>query len=218
MISLAFLLLAQVPATLSLAQVREMSPMAAGATVLRDQQHGPIETFETPTGGMLPPGMIQGQLVERPTASGMGCTRKRWTVTFRAAPEADIGTATVDGTYSTQEIALSLKGVCPTGRYVHLNPGVSEDQGWEALARLRDINTGASRTSFRCSDETSSGLCKGRKAVRLALRTLTPWAVSRETRDVSIWLGVPGGMFTEARFNSVRSSQVIVTRRVPAPF
>lgn len=217
MIGLVFLL-AQASKALSLLQVQELPPPAAGDAVLRHQQHGPIETFEVPTGGMNAPGVVEGQLVELPSASGSGCARKRWTVKFRAAPGADIRTATVDGTYSTQEIAPAPNGTCQSGRYVYLNPGISVGQGWEALARLKDVTTGAVRTQFQCSDSTSSGLCNDSKAIRVTLNMLTPWVITRDAGDVVIWLGVPGSIVTEVRFKTVEPSQVVVTRKVPTPF
>ncbi|MBB3911658.1 hypothetical protein [Sphingomonas desiccabilis] len=218
MIALAFLL-GQAPPTLTLLQVRELSPAAAGDAILGDEQHGPIERFEAPTGGMNVPGLIEGQLVERPVPSALGCVRRRWTVKFRAAPGADISTAKVQsGTYSTREISPSSDGICPAGDYVRLSPGVSVEQGWDALAKLKEIRTGVSATRFECSDTTSSGLCDDSKAIRVALRTLTPWAITRDDDDVLIWLGVRGGIVTEVRFNSAQPSRVLVTRKVPAPF
>ncbi|WP_267396733.1 MULTISPECIES: hypothetical protein [unclassified Sphingomonas] len=217
MITLAFLL-AQATDTVSLAQIRAMPPVVAGDVILRDQQHGPIEAFESPTGGMNAPGMIDGQLVERPTATGPGCVRTRWTVKFQAAPGADISAATVIGTYPTREISWILGNVCPSGEYVHLNPGISVDQGWEALTGFRQVSAVASRTKYKCADTTSSGLCKGNKAISAALRTLAPWAITQDADEVRIWLGVPGDVVTEVRFDLKHLSQVVVTRKVPAPF
>jgi hypothetical protein len=212
------LLLAQAVANLSLSQVQELSPEAAGDAILSGQQHGPIETFETPTGGMPLPGMIDGKLVERPTIVGLACVRRVWTVKFRAKPGADIATAQSERTYSSQEVMLPTKGICPSGRYVHLNPGVDVDQGREALTKLYDVSALTSRTVFRCSDETSSGLCKGNKAVGAAIRGMKPWAITSRDGDILIWLGEAGNTVTEVRFKSGQLSQVFVQRRIPAPF
>lgn len=210
-------LLAQA-AALSFSQLRELPPAAAGDAVLRDQQHGHIETFEAPTGGLNAPGVVDGQFVERPTVSGSGCVRRRWTVTFHAAPGAAIDTATAAGMYSTWEIAASPHGVCPSGRYVHLNPGVSVDQGWKALAHLEAVSVTGSRIEFQCSDRTSSGLCDSGTAIRSGLRRLAPWAITLEAGEVVMWLGVPGDVVTEVRFPSTDATRVTVTRKVPAPF
>lgn len=212
------LLLAQAVANLSLSQVQELSPEAAGDAVLRDRQHGPIETFETPTGGMLPPGMVEGQLIERPTTAGSACVRRVWTVQFRAEPGADIATAKAESMYSSQEITLSAKGICPSGRYVHLNPGVDVDQGREALSKLYEVSARTSRTVFRCSDETSSGLCNGNKAIGAAIRGMRPWAITSSAGDILVWLGNAGNVVTEVRFKSGHLSQVFVKRSIPAPF
>jgi hypothetical protein len=83
---LMFVFLLAQAAALSFSQLRELPPAAAGDAVLRDQQHGHIETFEAPTGGLNAPGVVDGQFVERPTVSGSGCVRQRWTVKFQAAP------------------------------------------------------------------------------------------------------------------------------------
>jgi hypothetical protein len=210
--------LASSSAALSLAEVRQMTPAAAGDTILRDRQHGPIETFEAPTGGMNAPGSIEGQLVERPVSSGPGCVRRRWTVQFRAAPGADITNATVIGTYSSQEISPRLTETCPTGRYVYLNPGVSVDEGWAALAKLKDSLMQESRVRSRCRDTTSSHLCRGSRAVRAELRMLPPNVVTRVDGDIAVWIGTSNSVATEIRFPSGRPSQIVVTRRLPAPF
>lgn len=218
MIALAFLLGQAVP-TLTLSQVRNLSPAAAGDAVLGNEQHGPIETFETPIGGMSAPGFIEGQLVERSTLNGSGCIRRRWTVKFRTASGADINIATVEsGAYSIWEISPSSDGICPKGDYVSLNSRVSVERRWEALAKLKKIRTGASPIRFECFDTTSSGLCNGSKAICVALRMLTPWAITRNGGDMLIWLGIRGGTVTEVRFNSAQPSRVFVTRNVPAPF
>ncbi|MEG3177189.1 hypothetical protein U1872_13180 [Sphingomonas sp. RB3P16] len=212
------LVLAQPATSLTLGELRKLSPAAAGDAVLRDQPHGAIATFEAPTGGMNAPDTTEGQLLERPTASGSGCVRRRWTVQFRAPRGADISTAMVGGVYSTQEIAAISRGVCPAGRYVHLNPGVTLGQGWEALARLKDGVSGARQTQFQCADATASGLCGSSKAIRSALSRLTPWTITHDAGDVVLWLGEPGKIVTEVRFKAADPSHFTVTRSVPAPF
>lgn len=212
------LLVAQAAASLSLSQVQMLSPEAAGDAILRDREHGPIEAFESPTGGMLPPGMIEGQLVERPTTVSSACVRRVWTVRFRAEPGADIATAKAESTYSTQEISLSAKGICPSGRYVNLNPRVDVGQGLEALTKLYKVSARTSRTMFRCSDETSSGLCKGNKAIRAAIRSSKPRAITNISGDILVWLGEAGSVVTEVRFKSGQHSQAFVKRSVPASF
>jgi hypothetical protein len=212
------LLLAQAVANLSLSQVQLLSPEAAGDAVLRGQQHGPIELFEAPTGGMLPPGMIEGHFVERPTIAGSACVRRVWTVTFRAEPSADIATAKAESTYSGQEITLSAKGICPSGRYTHLDPGIDADQGRKALEKLHEVTAAKYRTVFRCSDKTSSDLCSSDKFIRTALRSMKPWAITSRDGDILIWLGEKGSAVTEVRFKPGHKSDVFVKRSIPAPF
>jgi hypothetical protein len=216
-ISLA-LVLAQAAINLSLSQAKELSPAAAGDAILHDKQHGPIETFETTTDGMLPPGMAKGELAERPTTAGSACVRMVWTVQFRAAPGADISTAKAKSTYSTQEITLSPTGTCPPGRYVHLNLGVDIEHGRKALVRLKEVSAVKSRARFKCLDETSSGLCNSNAAILTALQTLKPWAITQSDEDILIWLGVRGSVLTEVRLKSDQRSQVVVTRKMPPPF
>jgi len=213
---LAFLL-AQATA-LSFLQLRTMSPADAGDAVLRDEPHGRIVAFEAPTGGLNLPGVVDGEFVEQPAPRGPGCVRRRWTVTFHTTPGADIGTATPQDKRSAWEIAPSADGACPSGRYAHLNPGVSVNQGWEALARLKAVTAEAGPGTFQCSDATSSGLCKDSPAIRAALRGLTPWAITQEAGATIIWLGVPGQVVTEVRWQAADPDQLRVTRKVPAPF
>lgn len=217
MITLAFLL-GQAAPTLTFAQVRALPPAVAGDAILPDQQHGPIETFEAPHGGVNAPGVIEGQLVERPVANGPGCARKRWTVRFRAVPGADIRTATVDSMYSTQEIAPASNAICASQGYVRLNPDVSLEGGWKVLASLKEFIDGRGHAQVRCSDTTSSKLCTDSNAIRSSLRTLSPWAITRDANDTLVWMGVPGGIVTEVRFNAARPPYITIRRDVPAPF
>jgi hypothetical protein len=212
------LLLAQAVANLSLSQVQDMSPEAAGDAVLNSQPHGPIEIFEAPTGGMLPPGMIEGQLIERATTAGSACVRRVWTVKFRAEEGAAIASAKAESFYSGQEIALSANGICPSGRYVHLNPSVNLGQGREALENLAEITSHRSRTAFRCSDDTPFGLCKGDSAILAAIRHMKPWLINSSGGDIRILLGKPGSAVTEVRFKAGQPSRVSINRRTPAPF
>lgn len=217
MITLAFLL-GQAVSSITLAQVEKLSPTAAGDAVLRDRKHGPIETFEVPTGGKGAPGVVDGQLVERPVLQGRGCVRTRWNVRFRAVPGADIGTAKVEGIDGAQEIASARGNECATTGYAHLNPGVSVEQGWEALAQLAAFIVGVGDAKLRCSDTTSSGLCRDGNTVKSGLRALSPWAITRKAEDTVLWMGVPGGIVTEVRFSAASPLRVDVERKVPAPF
>ena len=218
MIVVAMLLMqASAPSTFS--DIVRLPPNVAGDLVLHGQPHGRIEAVEAPTGGMNAPGMTDGQLVEQPVASGPGCIRRRWTMRFRARPDADPSTGTLESVASATEIALKRLGGCPAGQYVHLNPGVDTEQGFDALLELERIRLGTRRVPITCTDRTSSDLCANDASTRLALGMVTPWAVSREFGDVLVWLGTPGrGSLTEARFNLPVADYLIVRRSIPAPF
>lgn len=212
------LLPVQAPAALTLAQVRQLAPAVAGDLILRDVPHDPVETFEVPTGGMGPPGMIEAQLTERPTVTAAGCVRKRWTVRFTAVSGTDIELATVSGVYAQQEIALLADSKCPSTHYVHLGRKLSLADGWKALTDLKKVSDPASRTKFTCTDATKSGLCRGPKTISHALAKLSPWAIVRKGDDLLIWLGERGQIVTEVRFSPANASRVMIDRRIPAPF
>ena len=207
--------MAQAAAALSLSQVREMPPSAAGNEILGDLPHGEIESFKSFTGGMLPPDRIEGQLAERPNLLGSVCVRKVWTVLFRAAPGADIGTAKPETKRDKQEIAVPISGACPAGQYAYLDRSISIQQGNTALTKVSELSAPRSNAHLTCSDGTSSGLCAGDKAVRAALRAMKPWLVTKDGNEVL--LGVPGGVVTSVSFDTADNA-VRVKRFIAAPF
>ena len=211
-------LLSQVAATPTFAEFKHLAPSIAGDLVLQGQTHGPIESVIAPAGGSTAPGVVEAELVEQPVATEQGCVRRRWTVRFSAPPDADINTARPDDRYSATEIGMQRPRDCRTTSYVHLNPGIDQAQGFLSLTALERIRLGARNIRFQCSDETSSGLCRDDRTILRVLNTLTPWAISRDANDVLIWLGTPGEIVTEVRFDWAEPSRVRVTRHIPAPF
>lgn len=211
------LLSIQASAAPTYAEVRRLPPAVAGDRVLSGRQHGRIMSVEAPTGGMNAPGTVEAQLVEQPAAHGPRCVRTRWTVSFRASPDKDIGSATPDTIYSTTEIAVSGMHPCPDKGYVHLNPGLDQEQGFAALAVLQRVRSSAPGVRLTCSDQTSSGLCADDRTTRRALATIAPFTISRDAGDVLIWLG-NGWVVTELRFDPAAPDRIAVERRFPAPF
>ena len=210
--------LAQVAPAPTFAEFKRLAPSIAGDLVLQGQTHGRIDSIIAPVGGLTAPGVVEAELVEQPVATEQGCVRKRWTVSFSAPPNADIDTATLDHSHSATEIGMPGTHGCRTASYAHLNPGIDRALGFRSLTALERIRLGARNLRFQCSDETSSGLCRDDRSILRVLNTLTPWAISRDANDVLIWLGTPGGIVTEVRFDLAEPSRVRVTRHIPAPF
>ena len=211
-------LVAQVAATPTFAEFKRLAPSIAGDVLLQGQTHGRIDSVIAPVGGLIAPGVVEAELVEQPVATERECIRKRWAVSFSAPPSADINTATLARSHSSTEIGMPRPHGCRTASYAHLNPGIDQAQGFRSLTALEQIRLGARNLRFQCSDETSSGLCGNDRAILRVLNTLTPWAISRDANDVLIWLGTPGGIVTEVRFDLAEPSRVRVTRHIPAPF
>jgi len=212
------LLSIQASAAPTYAAVSRLPPAVAGDRLLSGRQHGRIMSVEAPTGGMTPTGTVEAQLVEQPSAQGPRCVRTRWTVKFFASPDQDIGSAAPDTIYSTTDIALVHTSACPTKGYVHLKPGLDQEQGFAALAVLQRARSSAPGVRLTCSDQTSSGLCADDRTTRRALAAIAPWAISRDAGDLLIWLGTGGRIVTELRFDPAAPDRIAVERRFPAPF
>lgn len=209
---LAALLLALVQAP-TLAAVERLSPAAAGELALAGQAHGPVESVERVVMHMAPPGVHELEMLERPVKVADGCLRKRWTVAFLEQPGRE---AVMTGAQGVDQLSLAPSGACPTGRYVHLNPGLEPSQGFATLRDLQAFTAGRDATGFTCTDETTTGLCKDPSAVRREVGRLRPWAITRVDGDMAVWLGVPGEAVTEVRFKA--AGDVAVSRRIPNPF
>lgn len=216
MILLALLL--QTEAALSFGDARRLPPAVAGKRLLKGVEHGPIEAFVAPVGGMNAPGVIDADLVERPAATAQGCTRIRWTVRFRAAPNDALDHAIPDDRYHITEIARSKASGCRTADYVHLNPGVAPSQGFAVLEQLDRLRSGQAKVTIECADQTHSGLCDREATIPAELARLKPWNISADPKGLLIWLGTPGQTVTEVRFDSRKPRHVSISRAILAPF
>ncbi|MDZ7281894.1 hypothetical protein N4G62_07620 [Sphingomonas sanguinis] len=213
-----FAVLLQTGAALSFGDARRLPPTVAGERLLKGVQHGPIEAFVAPVGGMNAPGVIDANLVERPIATTQGCTRIRWTVRFRADPDDALDHAIPDDRYPMTEIAPSKASGCPTADYVHLNPGVTLSQGFDILEQLDRLRSGEAKFAIQCADQTHSGLCDSEATIPAKLSRLKPWNISADPNGFLIWLGTPGQTVNEVRFDSRQPDHAWVGRYYPAPF
>jgi len=216
MILLALFL--QSETVLSFGDARQLPPAVAGERLLKGVDHGPIEAFVTPVGGMNAPGTVDADLVERPSATVRGCTRIRWTVRFRADPNDALDHAIPDYRYQTTEIARAKPPRCSTADYVHLNPGVDASQGFAVLEQLDRFRSGKAKFTIECADRTRSGLCDQEATILAELARLKPWNISAGPDGLLIWLGTPGRTVTEVRFHKKQPDHVWIGRSIPAPF
>jgi len=201
----------------TLAQIDDLSPQAVGEVVLAGKDHGPIARIVVPERrGMNPPGMVERQLVEQTVVGPDGCSRRRWTATFFHGPGGE-GQAKLDTTWAKTEIALPGPAGCPDDGYTMVQD-IEPAQAFAALRRLDDLRFRGAKARFTCSDETDSHLCADPEAMRPALAKLSPWAVLREGGQTVFWMGTPGGVVTQVRYDPAQPERVTVQRAVPAPF
>lgn len=202
----------------TIADVRQLLPADAGTLVLQGQDHRRIEAVVIPPlRGLQPPGTSDLELVEHAALENRGCVRKRWTAVFVHGPEMAEDAATLSGVTGRNEVAMALSGTCPDGRYVHLGPGVAPAPALDALAQLGRIRSGRGKVRFSCSDDTSSRLCGSARTTQRQLAGLSPWAISFQGKTAVFWLGTPGQIVTEVRFDTDAPDRVSVDRRIPAP-
>ena len=202
----------------NLEKVLRAEPIEAGELVLQGEQHGPVVNVETVEETMAPPGSARLNLFEQAAASGNECRRRRWTANFQDSPEDESTDKILSNVYSTTEIAFTDRQKCPSGKYVHLNPGISPEQGFSVLVSLNKIRSESRMFQFDCSDSTTSDLCSGAETIQHELARLDPWAISQKDGEFEIWLGTPGQIVTTVRFDPSHSTYVSVDRRIPAPF
>lgn len=214
---LAAVMLMLAQADVTLAAVERLPAVAAGDLALAGKDHGPIETVARRAAqGMNPPGLVELEMLEPVVAGARGCERRRWTVSFQPlAPNAE---PVKTGAYAATEVALARSGVCPNGGYVHLNPGVEPSQAFVVLEQLDRIALGRSRPKISCFDATASMLCSNDQTTLQSLARLRPWVVTREGKELVAWLGAPGDVVTEVRFDARSSGHIVVNRKIPAPF
>lgn len=201
-----------------LSAVDRLSPLTSGAVVLAGRDHGKIESVGRVYGDMSPPGMIEVELLERPVVGREGCSRRRWTASFKQSPGAEEGDAVLSTVSSVPEVALGRSGVCPSGRYARLAPSVTSSEAFSALKKLDAVRRERSKIEVACSDSTPSNLCADTRTVLAELRRIRPWAILRDGEVSVIWLGTPGGVVTEVRLDPARPGRIGVSRRIPAPF
>ncbi|MFS0735904.1 hypothetical protein ABC347_02535 [Sphingomonas sp. 1P06PA] len=213
MIAAVLLLLQSAP---TLSDIARMPPAKAGETVLRDQDHQPIDSVETPAiGGLEPPGLRRLEFVERARKDGPGCTRRRWHARFQA--DGPDRAPILSGISSTSEIAALVAETCANSEYVHLNSGVEPARGFAALERLRQLRLNEKTPRFHCTDTTRSGLCASDESIIRELTRLSPWAISARNAATMLWLGTKGQVVTELTFDPATPDRVTIDRRIPAP-
>lgn len=211
-------LVLQTEAALSFGEARQLPPAVVGERLLKDVEHGPVETFIAPVGGMNAPGTIDADLVERPAATAQGCTRVRWTVRFRTHPGNPLDDAIPDNRYPTTEIARAKPSGCSTADYVHVNPGIDPSRGFAVLEQLDRLRSGGAKFTIECTDQTRWGLCDKKATIPTELARLKPWNISADPDGLLIWLGTPGRTVTEVRFDEQQPDRVWISRSIPAPF
>jgi hypothetical protein len=198
--------------------VLEMDVGAAGDLVLQGKPHGTVVAIEEESGTMAPPFSKTLFLIEEAKYSGSKCQRKRWSATFHGSPNSESTDKTLVRTHSTTEIALVSSEQCPSDGYVHLNPTIDAEQGFEALLTLEEIRSEDGGFRFECADRTSSGLCASPENIRDELNKISPWLVSRKHGGLELVLGTPGQIVTAVRIDPAEPRLVQVERRIPAPF
>ncbi|WP_269789833.1 hypothetical protein [Stenotrophomonas sp. Iso1] len=185
------------------------------AIYLAGKDHGPIEKLERPGSGSSHfPGVETFDLVEAPRREGAGCVRQRWHV---SAPDGRrAGPQSVD-VHASYEVALS-QGACPVVGYVGINPGMSSLQAIAVLERLRQPTVLSTRVRLTCSQEFGDQQCNRDHSLAEILGDLRPWLVGRQGQVLYVWLGTPGQLVTEIRYNAQAPHSLQVSRRIPAPF
>lgn len=208
-----FAMLSPLPA-ITLDEVLRLPPEKVGERVLEGAEHGSIEAvLRSPRSGLQPPYSVDLELVEQGTAEPGGCSRRRWRTMFQHAPGAREGGAVLSARQAGLEIALT----CQAEQFVHINPGLTLEQGFAGLNRLRQIQSGTVRVRFTCVDRTQSRLCTDDRTILSQLASLTPWGVTRRDDAVALWLGTSGQVVTEVRFDPADPNHLLVERRISPP-
>jgi hypothetical protein len=98
-----------------------------------------------------------------------------------------------------------------------MNGGIEVAEALRSLARLEALGTASRMARFACTDSTPSRLCDDPRRIGRELARLPAWAVMRRGGDIVLWLGTPGQVVTEVRFDPAQPDQVAVSRQVPPP-
>ncbi|WP_152982523.1 hypothetical protein [Stenotrophomonas humi] len=185
------------------------------AIYLADKDHGPIENLERP-GSVRShlPGVETFDLLEAPRREGAGCVRQRWHVSVPDGRRAGLQPVRV---HSSGEVALS-QGACPLVGYAGINPGMSSIQAIAVLERLREPIVLSTRVRLACAQEFGDQQCNRDHSLAEVVGDLRPWQVGRQGQEVYVWLGTPGQLVTEIRYNAQGPQSLQVSRRIPAPF
>ena len=217
LIAVLWLLLAPAPGAIpTIGSLQGLRPAAIGEAVLKGRKHG-ITQSVIPDRGLDAPGVVRLKLTERPTQIPGGCLRRKWTASFYHELDAAESTAAFSDAHGAREVALPTPG-CPSGEFAHFNPGLDIDQALGALRHLRDVRSGKAKVRFSCSDSTGSQLCRTPEMIRQELGRLPAWAVSKNGPTFELWLGKGGQAVTAVSFPDTFGNEVMVERRVPAPF
>jgi hypothetical protein len=203
-----------------LVDVERLSPPAAGALLLADLDHGPVEAMvATPSWAVAMPNTVNLELVEKAAIRGNGCSRQRWTAsfTFMAKPRE---AAALSSVRSVTEVALRAAGTCSGAAYVQLSGHIEADEAIEDLGQLHRVRTSRGKINFSCSDRTASNLCATPDTIRQELRRLSLRTVMRDGDETVFRLGprTPNQPVTLVRYKTGTARSIMVSREIPLPF
>ncbi|WP_447762237.1 hypothetical protein [Sphingopyxis panaciterrae] len=199
-----------------LIDIEGLSTEKAGKLILAGQAHRPIVAIgEQPAFG--PPGLVELKLAESPVRLDKGCHRRMWTARFLLPVEGHSGTGGLQSPYAVDEVALVPSRPCELAAYSTLASPLAAGRGLELLAALRSFGAVSAKLRFRCSDSTASDLCRDDAHMKMALRDLPVWHIASRDGEAVMWLGVPGQVVTEVRFDPDRTGPITLDRRIPAP-
>ncbi|PSJ36625.1 hypothetical protein [Allosphingosinicella deserti] len=216
---LTFLSQATTPPPPTLGAISALPPEAAGEALLGDREHKRIETVErVPPQSMDLPGLVRLDLFEQPVEVSGGCTRQRWTATFRHARGSPESEAILSNARAVTEVALPHASGCSNASFVHVNPGMGAQEALDALAFLEDLRARRSAVHFSCLDETRSNLCRSDRHMRRELARLPASVVTKAGGQTDVWLGKPGQIGITVRYSDAERERVAIRRSIPAPF
>lgn len=213
-------LLLQVATGPTVAAFDRLPPEGAGVVALEGKDHAPIERVEhVPPGPVPPPGLIERDLIERPARNGAACVRKRWRAAFAPSGPDRQAAHVLESVHPVNEIALAKADGCPTGEYVHVNPGLDVATAIDVLKVADPMLTARRSVRFACKDETGGGeFCRSRASILRAIASRTPWVITRADRGFEIWLHGSQPDVITLRFDPRAPDRASIILKYPAPF
>ncbi|MEH3038610.1 MAG: hypothetical protein PGN21_00860 [Sphingomonas paucimobilis] len=214
---LAVLLQAAVP---RLAEIERMTPVEAGAVVLRGRAHEPIDAVETNSTDPLPfPNIVERYLIGRPVRAGTGCVRRRWRAQFELPATGDVAAAALQSVNATTEVAPAMAGACPTTEYVRLNPYLEAPVALNVLTLAERIRTGRQVATFACTDETGgTDFCTSRESILRDLAGRRPGIMTQEQGGFAVSFFGRRRAVVTMQVDPRTQNRVSVERSYPAPF